>query len=578
MTKHRQTRISALLSATAALALVAALAPGATAADLTSETLHNPTAYIPSQCYTRIVDDAHRVHNPCFTCHARSRTPTWIHDDDLQMSYALPAPALKNPWTNLFNDRSAEVAATSDADILSYIRTDNYRDADGGIVLAKKLADLPAGWDADGDGKWSGFVPDCHFSFDDEGFDRDPAGTPTGWRAFAYAPLPGGFWPTNGSTDDVLIRLAEPYRQNASGGTDLAVYKINLAIVEALITRRNVPIEATDETRYGVDLDRDGSLGTATQVTYDWAPLDGRDMSYVGAAKALQEKGQAPLAAGLYPLGTEFLHTVRYIDIDDATGEVKMAPHMKEVRYMVKTRWQTYADREEGHLAEAKERADFPDRIAMFFGDLEHGISNGTGWRLQAFIEAADGSLRPQTFEETVFCMGCHGGIGVTDDDVFAFSRKLGAKAHNGGWYHWTQKGLRGVPDPVRADGEREFAYYLKNNGAGDEFRNNREIIEKFFDAAGAPRPEMLDALKDDVAVLLYPSAERAMTLNKAYRLVVREQSFARGRDAVVAPPKNVYRDASDADDESAPYVAGRQPLGAPYARRRAAESATTGE
>ena len=51
------------------------------------------------------------------------------------------------------------------------------------------------------------------FDFDDEGFDHAPDGTPTGWRAFAYMPLPSTFWPANGSTDDVLIRLPEAYRE-----------------------------------------------------------------------------------------------------------------------------------------------------------------------------------------------------------------------------------------------------------------------------------------------------------------------------------------------------------------------------
>ena len=44
--------------------------------------------------------------------------------------------------------------------------------------------------------------------------------------------------------------------------------------------------------------------------------------------------------------------------------------------------------------------------------------------------------------------MGCHGGIGVNDDDVLAFPRKLDTDAVQGGWYHWTQQGLYGVPDP----------------------------------------------------------------------------------------------------------------------------------
>lgn len=521
---------------TVAAAALLLSATQATAFDLKDRTLTNPTAYIPSQCYTATVDQAGKAHNPCFTCHVRSRAPNYIIGDaDLQLEYAFPAPALKNPWTNLFVDRSAAIAAVSDAEIDAYVAQDNYFDADGTITLARRLADLPAEWDEDGDGTWAGYVPDCHFAFDAEGFDHAPDGTPTGWRAFAYVPLPGGFWPTNGSTDDVLIRLAEPFRTDNNGTYDAEIYKVNLAIAEALIRRADVAIDPVDEARLGVDLDKDGTLGTAGRIAYDWAPLDGRTMSWVGAAQ-----GEL-LAAGLFPVGTEFLHTVRYIDV--ASGEVAMAARLKEVRYGVKTRWQTYADLEAGGLAEAKERAAFPDRIAMFEGSLEEGIHNGMGWRYQAFIEDATGALRPQSFEETVFCIGCHGGIGVNDDAAIAFPRKLPANnAHARGWYHWTQKSLAGTPEPMRADGRRELLTYLELNGAGDEFRNNAEVIERFLDARGGVRPEAAATLKGDISTLLFPSPERARTLNKAYREIVREQSFIKGRDAAARPTENVHR------------------------------------
>ncbi|MBN2906186.1 MAG: hypothetical protein JXJ18_05720 [Rhodobacteraceae bacterium] len=518
-----------------ALALMVLALP-APARDLADKALGNPTAYIPSQCYTATLDASGQAHNPCATCHVRARAPNYIIGDaDLQLEYALPGPALKNPWTNLFVDRSAAIAAVSDGQIDAYVAEDNYFDPDGTITLARVLADLPAAWDADGDGRWAGYVPDCHFSFDAEGFDHAPDGSPTGWRAFAYVPLPGGFWPTNGSTDDVLIRLDHPFRSDATGAYDAGIYKVNLALVEALINRADVAIDPVDEVRLGVDLDKDGTLGTATHVAYDWAPLKGRTMSWVGAAK-----GQK-LAAGLFPLGTEFLHTVRYIDV--SSGTVTMAPRIKEVRYGIKTRWQTYADLEQAGLAEAKERSDFPDRIITFDGDLETGIANGTGWRYQAFIEDADGALRPQSFEETVFCMGCHGGVGVTDDAAFAFPRKLSADtAHARGWYHWTQKSLVGTPEPLRADGRGELVRYLAENGAGDEFRNNAEVIARFIDPDGNVRPDAAAALRADISVLLFPSAQRARTLNKAYREIVLEQSYVHGRDAVAKPAQNVHR------------------------------------
>lgn len=132
-----------------------------------------------------------------------------------------------------------------------------------------------------------GYVPDCYFNFDNEGFDLDPQGKITGWRALAYYPFPSVHWPTNGSMSDVLIRLPEAFRKNG-GELDLTVYKINLAILEALFKQTDVPIDPVDESTYGVDLDKDGTQGTATRVVYDWAPLEGRLMNYVGDAGRMQ--------------------------------------------------------------------------------------------------------------------------------------------------------------------------------------------------------------------------------------------------------------------------------------------------
>jgi hypothetical protein len=255
-------------------------------------------------------------------------------------------------------------------------------------------------------------------------------------------------------------------------------------------------------------------------------------MHWVGRAGTLPAT-EAPLAAGLYPLGTEFLHSVRYLD--PAPEGVGMAARMKELRYMRKTRWQSYYDRMDKALAEEKERHDFPDRISQFIGDAETGLSNGSGWRLQGFIEDAGGALRPQSFEETVFCIGCHGGIGVNDDDTLAFPRKLGAEAFRGGWYHWTQKGRAGTPDLIRADGTGDYAHYLRSNGAGDEFRSNAELIAAWL-AQGKLSDTAAKAIRADIAPLILPSPERALALDVAYREIVREQSFRLGRDATITP------------------------------------------
>lgn len=506
--------------------------------DLKATSLWNHTAYIPPQCYTKTADAAGQTHNPCFTCHVESRRPNPIvGDEDLQTAYALPGPALVNPWTNLFVDRTAQVAAIGDQAILDYIRQDNYADA-GGPILARRLAALPTEWDVDGDGSWSGFVPDIAFRFDEQGFDIGPDG-PTGWRSFAYVPVNGTFWPTNGSADDVAIRLPAIYRTAADGTPDREVYRLNLAITEALLTRRPVPIPPTDEARHGVDLDGDGSMGTALNIAFMWPPAEGRSMSWVGAARAAMAAGDAPLAAGLYPLGTEFTHSVRYLDPDQPG---MAAARMKELRYMRKTRWLGYADLQEGGLKEVKERALNPDRISLFQGSSEIGISNGTGWRLQGFIEDAAGDLRPQSFEETVFCVGCHGGVGATDDSTFAFPRKLGPSAPGGGWLAMGAPAMTLRPQPVRGDGAGEIAHYLRENGAGDELRGNDEVMAAYFDQDGRLRADKVDALSVDASPVLLPSRERALALDKAYRVIVQEQSFAKGRDATVLPQKNVWQ------------------------------------
>ena len=338
----------------------------------------------------------------------------------------------------------------------------------------------------------------------------------------------------------MLIRLPEALRQDESGTYDRDIYKLNLAIVEALIKREDVAIEPADEAALGVDLDKDGMLGTATLIRYDWAPLEGRTMTYVGRGKALLANGELHLAAGLYPEGTAFLHSVRYVSTD-ADGNATLTPRMKELRYGKKLRWVNYSTLDGIVRADENEKWAFPDRLRQLAGDAEHGMSNGQGWVYQGFIEDGDGRLRPQSYEETAFCIGCHGILGGTTDTTFAFPRKLDAEHPQRGWFHWSQHSLRGVPEPRTAEGDYEYTRYLRENGAGDEFRANAEVRSRFFNLDGSLRDASVEALHRDLAVLLYPSPRRALTLNKAYRTIVEEQSFIRGRDAIVRPPLNVH-------------------------------------
>ena len=505
------------------------------------QTLRNPAPYIPPQCYTRTEDDGGQVHNPCYTCHTPSIRPNYIQDGDLQLSYSFAEDMRVNHWRNVFRDRSAQMQQISDQAIKKYIRASNYFDEQNRIVLQQVLQSPPHSWDANNNGRWDGFIPDAAFNFDAQGFDHDAQGQPTGWRSYAYYPFPGTFWPTNGSTNDVLIRLPEAFRQTADGQYDAQVYATNLAIVEAMIRERDIEIEAVDEAHLGhVDIDRDGRIARASKVVYDWAPLQNRHMWYVGRAHVLQQQGDINIAAGLFPVGTEFLHTLRYIDVAD-NGDIQLASRFKEVRYARKRQWLNYAWLRNRADAEVKEKRDFPDRLRQIRGDHERGVSNGQGWTYAGFIEDAGGQLRPQSHEELGFCLGCHGGTGVTRDGIISFARKMNFNSPQHGWHHWSQHSIRGVAEPKRIDGKGEYSLYLERNRAGDEFRANREVIDKFFTSEGQLKPESLAALQQDISWLLWPSPQRAMQLNRAYKLIVQEQSFIHGRDALVSLPQQVH-------------------------------------
>ncbi len=497
--------------------------------------LGNPEAVIPAQCYTA----TDNVANPCYSCHVVSRAGgrNWKDDWELQTEYAFSDVGLTNHWTNLFVDRRDQMAAISDAEALAWIREDNY------TPLREALARID---------DFAGWKPDLDFTagFDDEGFARDG----TAWRAFRYKPFLGTFFPTNGNTDDVLVRLPEPFRTDADGNPSREIYKINLAIVEAAVSippgvpaeelRRRV--EPIDESLAGFDLDGDGVLNGLVDE------LVGLPPHYVGGA------ANVPVQYLLYPQGIEFLHTVRYVD-PEAPG--MLATRMKEVRY---SRRREYPDL--NAIQQAYERSlDEKDRglLPHYAGSGETGLLNDFGWQLSGFIEDAEGALRNQTYEETWFCMGCHSSIGATVDQTFALPRKVpGAE----GWGHQDPTGIPDVPQYFLA-GPEYLDYFRRVRGA-DEFRENREIREKFFTNPSASDADLvLDEAKvlraapggdQDITWLIFPSYARALELNKAYMALVQAQAddpelFTRGRDTVLAPARNVHREI----DEETPDLSG---------------------
>ena len=166
--------------------------------------INTRAAYITPMCYTKTSDSVEtKVFNPCYACHTKGKIPNYVNDSHLQLVYTFPKQAMKNPYTNLFKDKRREVGMMSDRSILDYVRRSNYFSPKGDILLSQELPLT-----------WKGYRPDCYFNFDNEGFDQDRKGGYTGWRAFRYYPFLGTFWPTNGSIDDVLIRLDSLFTQD----------------------------------------------------------------------------------------------------------------------------------------------------------------------------------------------------------------------------------------------------------------------------------------------------------------------------------------------------------------------------
>ena len=479
------------------------------------KTVYNREAIIPSMCYTK----TEGTHNPCYVCHqdpVKGRENK-MRDGELQTAYSFSDLGLKNHWNNLFEDRSDRIAKISDKAIIEWINQDNYSE------LAPKLEQ--AGF--------KGWIPDLKDlekgakAFASNGIAKDGSH----WVAFNYKPFPSTFWPTNGNTDDVMIRLDTPYRENQNGKYSKDVYLANLSIVEANIKGlKEIDTFPINEKRVGKDLNGDGKLGKVTRITQ----LKG----YVGGAEKYY------FETGIYPEKTEFLHTVRYLGISP-DGDITVSTRMKEVRYMKK--WRAFPKvalaqyyREEAY---EKEAGNLPGYTSVH----DWGLDNGMGWSIQGYIEGKDGQLRNSTFEENMFCMGCHNSIGSTIDKTFSFGRKIDGKK---GWGYINLKDMQDAPNIGESQGE--ILTYFERVGGGGEFRSNEEMEQRWFNSDGSVNREKVLAAKD-VYELIVPSVERALELNKAYRIIVEDQDYIFGRDTTASPPKNVYKSVDNRTSPTLP-------------------------
>jgi hypothetical protein len=480
----------------------------------------NKEAVIPPQCYTKHEGQ----HNPCMICHqnyAYKSRPNYMYDAGLQSAYEFSEYGFTNRWENLFEDRRERIDAISDSEIVGYINEDNYTPLIKNLELSEN---------------WEGPIPkidNLHLgpeAFDDDGFAKDGSF----WVAFNYKPLPSTFWPTNGSTDDVMIRLPSDFRETscAEGNTSKDTYVANLALLEISFQElERVSVPSIDESLICADVNADGiiSNNVVEVVAQEY---------YFGKAS------QVEVAHMLYPQGTEFIHSVRYVGVDDNKG-ITVPPRMKELRYMVKTHFRSDAWLESAYGNEQQEKVD---GLLPKYVYRPEGSANEFGWNLLGFIEDEEGRLRVQNREETQFCMGCHTTVGSTIDQTFAFARKVTGAA---GWGYINTRGMADAPSKAWED--NEILEYLRAVGGGDEFRQNDEMLDKWFNPDGTVREDAVRAA--DVYTLISPSRERALALNKAYKTIVDDQDFHHGRDANLKPAVNVYREV----DENSPVLPGEK-------------------
>ncbi|MCF2857773.1 hypothetical protein L1286_09840 [Pseudoalteromonas sp. SMS1] len=471
--------------------------------------VYNPESVIPPQCYTK----TDGVNNPCYACHQsyheQKNRPNVMNDGDLQGDYDFSDLGLTNHWKNLFIDRTELIKAISDQEITNWIEHDNY------TPFIEKVS-KDAGWKGE-----ITPIKDLAFpekAFDELGFARDGSG----WVAFNYKPFPSTFWPTNGSTGDVMIRLPRQF-QTKNGEYSQDVYLANLSLTElALKGLKEISVPNISEQRIGQDLNGDGQL---TVISYIVA-----QPNYVGDS-------DEALAHMLYPEGTEFLHTVRYLGVDEQ-GEIYNAPRLKELRYMKKHNFKSQREIAASYYREAKEKEFEKMPVTMYLGD--RGVNNTFGWTINGYIEDKNGELRPQHAQELAFCNGCHKTVGSTYDQTFSFARKVeGAD----GWGYINLRAQKDVPNVGEQQGE--FLTYMDRVGGGDEFRQNQEMLRKWFTGGKVDMEKVQSAV--NLYELITPSKERALSLNKAYLTIVREQSYLFGRDATLVKAKNVLQQVDDA-------------------------------
>jgi hypothetical protein len=411
----------------------------------------NEEPSIPAQCW---IETGYGTQNACLYCHTDylasiGHGNAFPLGED-QILYSFPTPDLnKILWRNTIfpNEIIARLKKEGieipDAEDVSYVRWNNWlpafvkakrekcgnwvNSASEDFILFPALNPLHLYPYSDKNPTSDG----QHGYIDKDGFVRDEKSQITGWRAVNFFPY-GIFTPISGSVSGIYLRLPKNFMTD-DGILDLGIYNKNLELLEKNIKNHNY-----------------------------------RETNYYGDASKIE------VTKGFFPLGSEFAHPLHYVDLnaDGQSGENldgvehvsgldyefpgTRSKRLKEMRYMYK--WKSVGLEDIGEDAHHEE---------FVIGHEGRGwVDNNAGWLLSAFIEDRDGLLRPQTTEELMQCIGCHGKVGNTVDSVWSFQRKLPGKAGwremNYGEYDSSKPQFSRLPDYQRENSDMgELGYFF---------------------------------------------------------------------------------------------------------------------
>lgn len=420
--------------------------------------------------------------NSCLFCH-QPAIAEYVDDSPRQKTWPQTTENI-NPWPNVFDPTWLDTLvppASIPTKISDYLAVDNLDEAMGrsGVHFDQPAADYLTVREGRGKGPLK-YFPDLNPGT------TDPATgwANNGWRAFKWKSQQFSFPAALGGWKQIFVRLPVRFRRDEKGALNREVYAKNLDLLEQAIKGEPTPA------------------------------------MYVGGAS------RDPIKKYFYPVGTEFILAIHYLDPIAGKGK-----RVQDYRYMVKSVPDKDIVIEPEHDAKKGFPSSVPDPPAEYAWTLEQkagGVDNPygvvyahAGWDLVTYLEQEPdtGTFRPAIREENQFCLGCHGrSIGAMRDGIWSLQRKLpGAEG-------WRVQDFTQIKD-----------YVNKPTGKGDFY----EWITETAMSGLALFPYVDKENMDLRAGLPLGSYDHALLIYRKYYQIVKTQTHLLGRfpSATTVPP-----------------------------------------